>query len=171
MNLKLESNISKSEVFEQVREELEKGGFNIVDQDQSRPWGGFYVIDESQSEKFIQTFLNNVPEAKQNGPGKISPKILIVESAKRLSWQYHHRRAEVWKVIGGKAGVVISDDDEQTPLQKKTVGDIIVLKQGERHRLIGTEGWGVIAEIWQHTDPGAPSNEDDIVRVSDDFGR
>lgn len=171
MNLKLESNISKAEVFEQVRKELEQSGFKIVNQDQTRPWGGFYVIDESQSEKFIETFLHNVPEAKQHGPGKISPKILIVESAKRLSWQYHHRRAEVWKVIGGHAGVVISDNDEQTPLQKKTVGDIIVLKQGERHRLIGTEGWGVIAEIWQHTDSSTPSNENDIVRVSDDFGR
>lgn len=32
-------------------------------------------------------------------------------------------------------------------------------------------GWGVVAEIWQHTDKDNPSNEDDIVRVQDDFGR
>ena len=50
-------------------------------------------------------------------------------------------------------------------------GDIIQLKQGERHRLLGTESWGIIAEIWRHTDAANPSNEDDIVRVQDDFGR
>ena len=27
------------------------------------------------------------------------------------------------------------------------------------------------AEIWQHTDATYPSNEDDIIRVQDDFGR
>jgi hypothetical protein len=26
------------------------------------------------------------------------------------------------------------------------------LQQGERHRLVGLEEWGVVAEIWQHTD-------------------
>ena len=50
-------------------------------------------------------------------------------------------------------------------------GDTIRLKQGERHRLIGVDNWGIIAEIWQHTDAVNPSNEDDIVRVQDDFGR
>lgn len=171
MELNLESNTSKKEVFDQVRSELELNGFTIVDSDDSRPWGGFYVIDETQSQKFIQHFLTGVPQAHENKYGKISPKILIVESGKRLSWQYHHRRAEVWKVIGGQAGVIISDTDEQAPLQTRVKGDVIILKQGERHRIVGTTQWGVIAEIWQHTDPDNPSNEDDIVRVEDDFGR
>ena len=38
-------------------------------------------------------------------------------------------------------------------------------------RLIGLEEWGMVAEIWQHTDDAHPSAEDDIVRVQDDFGR
>jgi len=29
----------------------------------------------------------------------------------------------------------------------------------------------LVAEIWQHTDPKHPSNEEDIVRLQDDFGR
>jgi hypothetical protein len=29
----------------------------------------------------------------------------------------------------------------------------------------------IIAEIWQHTDAAQPSDEEDIVRVQDDFGR
>ena len=43
------------------------------------------------------------------------------------------------------------------------------LQQGERHRLIGLHGRALVAEIWQHTDANHPSDEDDIVRVSDDF--
>ena len=31
-------------------------------------------------------------------------------------------------------------------------GDQIILKQGERHRLIGLNETWVVAEIWQHTD-------------------
>ena len=50
-------------------------------------------------------------------------------------------------------------------------GDQIKLKQGERHRLIGLDEYCLVAEIWQHIDKNNPSNEDDIVRVQDDFGR
>jgi hypothetical protein len=42
---------------------------------------------------------------------------------------------------------------------------------GQRHRLIGLDQWGVVAEIWQHTDSENPSDESDIVRLQDDFGR
>ena len=49
--------------------------------------------------------------------------------------------------------------------------DQIVLQQGERHRLIGLDDYCVVAEIWQHTDVNHPSDEDDIIRVQDDFGR
>ena len=47
----------------------------------------------------------------------------------------------------------------------------IQLKQGERHRLVGLDNWGIVAEIWQHTDAANPSDEEDIIRVQDDFGR
>lgn len=171
MELKLTPHSNKNEVFKQVKQFLENDNFKIIDCDKSRPWGGFYVIDETQSQKFIETFFSDVPAAGQNVSGKISPKILIVESGKRLSWQYHHRRSEVWKLIAGEAAVIISDTDEPTPLQNKIKDDVIILKQGERHRLIGTGQWGIIAEIWQHTDENNPSDEDDIVRVQDDFGR
>ena len=96
---------------------------------------------------------------------------MVVAPEKRLSWQYHHRRAEIWKLIGGIAGVVISNTDEQKEPQQLNIGDIIQLKQGERHRLIGLSGWGIVAEIWRHTDPSNPSDEEDIVRLQDDFGR
>jgi mannose-6-phosphate isomerase len=66
---------------------------------------------------------------------------------------------------------VESETDEEGALQNLKVGEIIRLRQGQRHRLVGLGGWGMIAEIWQHTDINHPSDEDDIVRVQDDFGR
>ena len=49
-------------------------------------------------------------------------------------------------------------------------GDQIKLRQGERYRLVGLADYGVVAEIWQHTDK-VRSNEEDIIRVQDDYGR
>jgi mannose-6-phosphate isomerase len=90
---------------------------------------------------------------------------------KRLSWQYHHRRAEIWRVIQGQAGIKRSVTDTQGELEILNIGDTVTLQQGERHRLIGLDDYAVIAEIWQHTDASHPSDEEDIVRVQDDFGR
>jgi mannose-6-phosphate isomerase len=50
-------------------------------------------------------------------------------------------------------------------------GDQIKLRQGERHRLIGLDDYAIVAEIWQHSLKDQPSDEADIVRVQDDFGR
>lgn len=171
MNLNLDSCLGKNEVFQKVKSYLDENGFKIVNSDQSRPWGGFFVIDEQQSQKFIDFFFNDVEDFQKNSIGKVSPKILIVEKEKRLSWQYHHRRSELWKVIGGSVGVIQSNNDTETSIQSKILNDVITLKQGERHRLIGLETWGIVAEIWKHTDTNHPSDEEDIVRVQDDFGR
>lgn len=171
MELNLSGITDKKEVFQVIRKSLESAGFTIINSDDTRPWGGFFVIDESQSQKFIDYFFKDVPDSDKQSSGKISPKILVVEKDKRLSWQYHHRRAELWKVISGKVGVLTSDTDQEGSLQTKNEGDIITLKQGERHRLIGLKDWGVLSEIWKHTDKDHPSDEEDIVRVQDDFGR
>ncbi len=171
MELKLSGDLKKEDVFEAVKKFLEYNHFKIIESDKTRPWGGFFVIDENQSQKFVTYFFSDVPDSEKQSSGKISPKILIVEKEKRLSWQFHHRRAELWKVIGGQAGVITSDTDIEKKIQLKRKGDIINLRQGERHRLIGLENWGVIAEIWKHTDINHPSDEDDIERVQDDFGR
>ena len=161
----------RTKTFNRIENKVKKLGFRIEKQDRTRPWGGFFVIDESQAPLFIETYFPHLSVADFAGYQKLSPKILLVAPNKRLSWQYHFRRAEIWKVVGGKAGVVISDTDEQTDLKKLKLGDIVNLKQGERHRLVGLDKWGIIAEIWQHTDPANPSDESDIVRVQDDFGR
>ena len=103
--------------------------------------------------------------------GKLSQKILIVAPTKRLSWLYHHRRAEIWLVIQGQAGVVKSNTDSENELEILNIGDTITLLQGERHRPVGLEDYSIVAEIWKHTDEDNPSDEKDIVKVQDDFGR
>jgi hypothetical protein len=73
--------------------------------------------------------------------------------------------------LKGEVGIITSEDDTENEMKVYCEGDQIILKQGERHRLIGLDDYGVVAEIWQHTDKNNPSDEEDIVRVQDDFGR
>lgn len=167
----VEDIMTRPTFFQAIINEIQDKGFHIVSTDMHRPWGGFLVIDESQTQKFVDTFFAEQASEIQVGKRKLSPKILMVEPEKKLSWQYHHRRSEIWKVIKNAAGVIISDNDKQGDIQVKLTDDIIRLDKGQRHRLVGLNNWGVIAEIWQHTDPSNPSNEEDIVRVQDDFGR
>ena len=140
-------------------------------QDQTRPWGGFFVIDESQAQAFADAYFDGLPVDTLRISGKLSPKMLLVAPQQRLSWQYHHRRAEIWQVVQDPVDVAISDTDEQSAVRSYQLGERIVLKKGERHRLLGLNDWGVVAEIWQYTDASQPSDEADIVRVQDDFGR
>ncbi|HMI79917.1 MAG TPA: hypothetical protein VK484_14055 [Ferruginibacter sp.] len=171
MQLHFLNTTPKELVFESVAEYLHLQNLKISKQDDSRPWGGFFVIEETESEKFISLYFPHLSKEELNISGKLSPKILVVAPDKRLSWQYHHRRAEIWKLIGGMAAVITSDTDEEKETRHLKIGDIVQLKQGERHRLVGLDGWGIIAEIWRHTVAEEPSDEEDIVRVQDDFGR
>lgn len=161
----------KEERFRAVEADLIEQGFKIKAQDLERPWGGFFVIEEDQAGKFIQTYFNDTEMNEINISGRLSSKILLIEPGKRLSWQYHHRRAEIWQVIEGPVGVIKSVSDEQKPVKEYQKGEKVVLKRGERHRLVGLDDWGVVAEIWQHVYADHLSDEKDIVRLEDDFGR
>ena len=157
--------------FKNIEKEIKSYGFKIISKDFYRPWGGFLVIEESLAQDFSNKFFNELDVNTLKIGGKLSPKILIVKPEVRLSWQYHNRRAEIWQVYKGSAGIIRSDSDEENEMKIYNEGDQIVLKQGERHRLIGLNETSVVAEIWQHTDANHPSDEDDIIRVQDDFGR
>lgn len=159
------------ETFKETKEHIESLGFRVVAHDFERPWGGFLVIDEAQAQDFANQFFSGLDVDSLRIGGKLSPKILIVSPEVRLSWQYHHRRAEIWRVYKGTAGIIRSATDEQGEVEVLNEGDQVRLQQGERHRLVGLQNRALIAEIWQHTDAENPSDEEDIVRVSDDFGR
>lgn len=171
MNLTISDLDTKSIVFDKIRNEILKHNFRIIKEDQTRPWGGFFVIDESQTSDFAAQFFSNLKADEIQTSGKLSPKILVVSPNSRLSWQYHFRRSEIWKVVSGPVGVKISDTDVEGELTTLNQGDFIQMDKGERHRLIGLSSWGIVAEIWQHTDADNPSDENDIVRLQDDFGR
>ena len=157
--------------FEFHLQSIKSYGLRVVKADLTRPWGGFFVIDDIQIDLFAQHFFKGVDLTLIQSDYKLSPKILMVKPGARLSWQYHSRRAEIWRVVEGPVGIVRSATDEEGELVSFEAGETILLEKGERHRLIGLENWGVVAEFWQHTDPDHPSDEDDIVRVQDDYAR
>lgn len=160
----------KDEVFLKIKAQMESYGFTIIGQDMEKPWGAFLVIDPSQILAFRNMFFGEVVlDLDENL--SYSPKILIVAPGQKLSWQYHHRRSELWKLIEGKAAVARSETDQENPSQDMYLGEVITLAQGERHRLVGKESWGIVAEIWVHIDSNHPSDEEDIVRVQDDYNR
>ena len=161
----------KDAVFTAVKKYLTQLGLPITAIDNERPWGGFFVLDEAFAEKFIELYFPHLSKKDLVIGGKLSPKILVVAPHKKLSWQYHHRRAEIWKLINGEAAVVTRDTDEEKETTLLKINDIVQLAQGQRHRLVGLNDWGIVAEIWQHTNSDYPSDENDIVRVQDDFGR
>ena len=158
-------------IFNTIEAELIQHNLKIDSYDHKRPWGGFFVIKEEDAQRFSNIYFDGFDVDTLRKAGKLSPKILAVKPGARLSWQYHHRRAETWRVVKGPVGVIRSFNDTQKPMITHQKGDTITLKKGERHRLIGLGGWGIVAEFWQHTDAESPSTEDDIVRLQDDFAR
>ena len=158
------------EFYKSVKKELESLGFNITDSDLQRPWGAFFYIDENQAQDFSDHFFGGLDINTLKIEGKLSPKILMVKPNVKLSWQYHNRRAEIWQIYKGVVGIIQSKTDLENPMETFNPGDQIKLEQGTRHRLVGLDDYGVVAEIWQHTD-SIPSDEEDIIRVQDDFGR
>lgn len=167
----LNNSSDSSSIFAEVESYIISQGYTIVAKDHSRPWGGFFVLAEAQAAKFAKEFFPELSFEQIQITQKLSPKFLVVAPQQRLSWQYHFRRAEIWKVVSGPVGVAISATDEQDAPGIYQDGDFIKLDIGQRHRLIGLANWGLVAEIWQHTDVNHPSDENDIVRLQDDFGR
>lgn len=172
-NFKLPSKADKSTVFDAVESYIISLSLEIDEVDDQRPWGGYFGIAHESEDKFIDIFYSDVDKERIFKHGRnLRPKILILEPEKRLSWQYHNRRAEMWKCLNGPVGVIISETNDLPGNQEiLNSGDIIHHDRGIRHRMIGKENWGIVAEIWQHIDPKNPSDEKDIVRLEDDFGR
>lgn len=166
----LSNNLTTDEVADQVRSILVKTGFDITIEDLQRPWGGFFCISDQQINKFIEIYFPNEQITTTNH--NLSPKIMLWAPGKRLSWQVHGRRAEIWRIVKGPASAYLSKTDVQ-PLQPNVFngGAVINISSGTRHRSGGLDNWAIVAEVWVHTDPTALSDESDIRRIDDDFGR
>lgn len=158
--------------IQEVGQYFTKLGFKVIDINTQRPWGFFFYFDPEQTDKFIKEFFAGVELEAIDTSQPLQPKTLVFEPNKVLSWQYHNRRSEIWRVITNNIQVRTSPDDNQGPAQILKFGEVINLTKGLRHRGGATQdGWGAVAEIWQHTDPNNFSDEDDIVRLQDDYGR
>ena len=108
-----------------------------------RPWGAFYGWGEGKKWKLKTAYIK---------PGK------------RLSLQYHHHRSELWTLVEGDATATI----EASGVRKKIpliVGQTFSVPTRAVHRLESKRG-GVVAEIAL-----GDFDENDIVRVEDDYGR
>jgi mannose-6-phosphate isomerase-like protein (cupin superfamily) len=107
-----------------------------------RPWGTFAVLDEADAFKV---------------------KRLTVDPGQRLSYQLHHRRAEHWVIVGGRARVTLDDI-----VHDLVPGQSIDIPRGGRHRVENpAEDVLTFIEVQQ----GDYFGEDDIVRFDDDYGR
>lgn len=107
-----------------------------------RPWGWYQCVD--------------------GGDGFLV-KRLYVAPGQRLSMQYHNHRAEHWVVVSGKARVT---NGEQTFILERNQSTYIPL--GTKHRLENPSDEPLyLVEVQS----GNRLEEDDIVRLEDDYAR
>lgn len=163
----------KQMIYERTLAEARGFGLQVLEEHSSmdRPWGAYLRFSEDSLPAFYRAYWEDIDVPLPRAGQQLDPKILIVAPGLRLSLQYHHRRREHWRVLDGPVKIVIGKDRDSLKDVIYKAGDVIRLERGEWHRLVGMDGWGRVAEIWEHTDPAQPSGEDDIVRVEDDFGR
>lgn len=106
-----------------------------------RPWGKFRSFPYQQAR---------------------SIKIITVNPGASLSLQYHHRRSEFWVVLDKGLEVTVGDKAWRPEKNEEL---FIARKTPHRLRCVGQEHARVM-EIWI-----GDSDESDIVRIQDDFGR
>jgi mannose-6-phosphate isomerase len=163
--------VEMSVAVSRTRASLAAAGLTVVGEDLARPWGGFLLISQADIQAFVVLYFEDAGLESIGAPSMLSPKLLLVAPGRRLSWQYHRKRTEVWRIVEGPVGVSRSMGDEEGPMRGYDAGETLRVGLGERHRLVGLDTWGVVAEIWQHSDAASPSDERDIVRVADDYAR
>jgi mannose-6-phosphate isomerase-like protein (cupin superfamily) len=154
--------VTKLKLIEKTEKWLLKNNLSVSQKDLDRPWGAFWHITPNSLNHFLDLFFPGFDPQSLF----ISPKILLVEPNKRLSLQFHYKRSEKWHVINGPVKIIV--DNKELILN---TDENIVIKSQQKHRLIGLKNSGLVAEIWMHNNPSDPSNENDIVRLEDDFNR
>jgi len=88
-------------------------------------------------------------------------KRIIVRKGSRFSLQYHHLRSEYWAIVGGR-GYVQTEDSVISAIP----GMCFFIPKGQVHRATSSSEDLIFIE----TQIGE-CNEDDIVRIEDDYGR
>jgi len=99
-----------------------------------------------------EIFTNNEPS---------TVKILTINPGQRCSLQYHNHRREFWKLIEGEAIFEINGKKIEAK-----IGDEYEVKPKMTHRFGGKDKLAKILEI-----SFGAFDENDIVRLEDDYGR
>ncbi len=107
-----------------------------------RPWGTYEVLQSSERYKV---------------------KRIVVKPGSKLSLQKHFHRNEHWIVVSGTATVTVKQNTFLVRPNESTY-----IQMGEVHRL---ENQGKIDLFIIEVQVGEYTNEDDIVRISDAYGR
>ncbi|HXI46013.1 MAG TPA: cupin domain-containing protein [Candidatus Acidoferrales bacterium] len=90
-------------------------------------------------------------------------KILTIETGKRLSLQYHEHKDEWIHVLDGRLRLSLEGDDGSIDTRELGPGESAHVQTGRTHRYEAIETCRVI-EV-------STPELDDVVRLSDDFGR
>jgi len=170
--LEINSELEKSEVIDLVDKWRFDLGLGVCELNAKKLWGAYWRFDNKYLSQFLKLFFPEKYIELADMKFDLSPKFLLIAPTEKFSWQYHNRRNENWVVVGGNVGIKTSEND--TEPDKMTIyktGEGVNLEKGLRHRLIGIGEWGLVAEIWKHTDLNEPSDEEDIERLGDDYGR
>jgi mannose-6-phosphate isomerase len=109
---------------------------------EERPWGRFEVLEDADDCKV---------------------KRMIVTPGQRLSYQRHEHRAEHWVVVSGSARVTLDGVDHDVG-----PGEAIDIPRGAAHRVANP---GTQDLVFIEVQLGDYFGEDDITRLSDDYGR
>ena len=90
-------------------------------------------------------------------------KKISVNPGERLSLQLHNKRSEHWMIVKGTAEVTLNGI-----LANKTVNDYIFIPIGFEHRIMNI---GDDQLVFIEVNLGDYIEEDDIIRLEDDYGR
>ena len=108
---------------------------------EERAWGSFDVLLDEEG---------------------IKVKKIVVKSGQRLSLQLHSKREEKWFIVEGFASVQLGVDEFDLE-----TGDSITIRKYEVHRVRNS---GLIDLVIIEVQTG-DCQEDDIIRIEDDYGR
>lgn len=128
----------------QIVAQLKKSGHSahMLHRTVHRPWGTYTTLEEGHRFKI---------------------KRIVVKPGASLSLQMHHHRSEHWIVVTGMARVVNGEKNMLLNSNESTF-----IPAGHHHRL---ENPGVIDLVLIEVQSGDYLGEDDIVRLSDKYGR
>jgi mannose-6-phosphate isomerase len=144
-------------------------GLRLAEINATKPWGGYLRFTRDSLGSFLYAYWLDMAVKLPGGEVSVDPKVLLVAPGASLSLQWHQRRDEFWRVLDGPVRVVWGQSWDHLQVQEYQAGQGIFIPRRQWHRLIGLQGWARVAEIWQHADPQHPSEEQDVLRVQDDY--